>query len=147
VYRFRPLVVSGDFDTVLVKPVHPFVRVLLGGFDVLDVLPTILYFIFAGYLISIIPEINPLSLITYIGLLINGLVIATAFHILVLAVGILSSEVDHTIMIYRDVTRLAAFPMEIYSEPLRSVLTFVIPIGLMVSNPVKSLLGLLSLFL
>jgi len=61
-----------------------------------------------------------------------------------LALGIISTEVDHTIMIYRDVTRLAAFPMEIYSEPLRSVLTFVIPIGLMVSNPVKSLLGLLS---
>lgn len=144
VYRFRPLVVSGDFDTVLVKPVHPFTRVLLGGFDILDVLPTILYFVFAGYLISIIPDINPLSILVYIGLVINGMVIATAFHILVLSLGILSSEVDHTIMIYRDITRMAAFPMEIYSEPLRTIFMFVIPIGIMVSNPVKSLLGLLT---
>ena len=30
VYRFRPLIISGGFDMVLVKPLSPLVRVLLG---------------------------------------------------------------------------------------------------------------------
>ena len=30
VYRFRPLVLSGGLDMVLLKPFHPFIRVLLG---------------------------------------------------------------------------------------------------------------------
>jgi len=33
VYRFRPKVVSGDFDLILVKPINPLFRVLLGGAD------------------------------------------------------------------------------------------------------------------
>lgn len=144
VYRFRPLIISGDFDTVLVKPVHPFVRVLVGGFDILDILPTILYVGLSTYLITLIPGLDAAEILWYVLLVCNGLLIATAFHIMVLALGIFSTEVDHTIMIYRDITRLGAFPIDIYSEPLKSVLTFVIPIGIMVSFPVKSVLGILS---
>src|SRR3989344_2347684 len=49
-YRFRELVVTGNLDMVLVKPIHPIIRVLFGGMDVLDlfvncfILAVILYF-------------------------------------------------------------------------------------------------------
>lgn len=144
VYRFRPLILSGDFDTVLVKPVHPFVRVLVGGVDILDILPTLIYIASTVYLFTILPGIEAINLVWFVLLIINGIVIATAFHILVLALGIISTEVDHTIMIYRDITRFASFPIDIYSEPLRSVLTFVVPVGVMMTFPAKSALGLLS---
>ncbi len=144
VYRFRPLILSGDFDTILVKPVHPFVRVLIGGVDVLDIIPTVLYIAAAGYLLAIIPGIEAVNLIWYTLLILNGIFIATAFHILVLALGIISTEVDHTIMIYRDITRFASFPIDIYSEPLRSIITFVLPVGIMMAFPVKSVLGILA---
>ncbi len=144
VYRFRPLILSGDFDTVLVKPVHPFVRVLVGGVDILDILPTLIYIASTVYLFTILPGIEAVNLVWFVLLIINGIVIATAFHILVLALGIISTEVDHTIMIYRDITRFASFPIDIYSEPLRSVLTFVVPVGVMMTFPAKSALGLLS---
>jgi len=71
-------------------------------------------------------------------------VIATAFHIIVLAMGILTTEVDHTIMIYRDMTSLARFPLDIYREPIRSIFTFVIPVGIMMGFPAKALFSLLS---
>ena len=38
VYRFRPLVVSGEFDLVLVKPVSSLFRSLAGGADVIDLI-------------------------------------------------------------------------------------------------------------
>ena len=64
-----------------------------------------------------------------------GLVISAAFHILVLAMGIITLEIDHTVMIYRDLVGLGRFPIDIYKEPLRSLITFIVPIGLMISIP------------
>lgn len=143
VYRFRPLVINGELDAILVKPYHPFLRVLVGGMDLLDFVTVFLYGGLLMYFFSQIP-ITLAGIITYLLLVINALVIATAFHIIVLAMGIFTVEVDHAIMIYRDITRLGTFPVDIYREPLRSLFTFVLPIGIMMTFPVKSLFGLLS---
>lgn len=144
VYRFRQLVVSGELDTILVKPYHPFLKILVGGVDVLDIIITFIYIAIAAFFIMQLPEFSTIHILLYIALLFNGLLIATSFHIAVLALGILTTEVDHTIMIYRDMTRLGTFPIDIYQQPIRFLFTFVIPIGIMVSIPVKSLLNLLS---
>jgi ABC-2 type transport system permease protein len=61
-----------------------------------------------------------------------------------MALGIITLEIDHTIMIYRDLTSLGRFPIDIYKEPLKSILTFVIPVGVMVTLPAKALIGLIS---
>ena len=38
VYNFRPLVVSGDLDLVLLKPINTLFRSLLGGTDLIDLI-------------------------------------------------------------------------------------------------------------
>ena len=144
VYRFRPLVVSGSFDLVLLKPHHPFLRILVGGIDFLDLLLLFPYIFLTIFFISKIPNLSLLLTTSYFILIINSLLIATAFHIIVLALAILTTEVDHTIMIYRDMTSLGRFPLEIYKEPVRGIFTFLIPIGIMMSFPPKALLNLLS---
>jgi ABC-type uncharacterized transport system permease subunit len=144
VYRFRPLVVSGELDTVLVKPFHPFLRILVGGVDFLDLLMLLPYLLLTFFFASKFDSFSIAHLFQYFGLLINALVLATAFHIFVLALGILTTEVDHMIMIYRDLTSLGRFPMEIYKEPIRGIFTFIIPVGIMMSFPSKALFGLLS---
>lgn len=138
VYRFRPRVVSGDFDFDLVKPIHPLLRNLTGGFDILDLLtlPIFLYFLAA--------TINAVgftweSLALYLLLAINGLLIIAAFHIFVLAFGIITSSVDHAVMVYRDVENMARFPIYIYAQPLQSFLMFVVPIGLIFTIPAQVL--------
>lgn len=144
VYRFRPLVVSGGFDLVLTKPISPLFRSLMGGADVLDLI-TIPPLIIAVYLIG--RTLNPSILNTtyYILLIANGFLIATAFHIAVLALGIVTLEIDHTVMIYRDLTSLGRFPVDIYKEPLKGILTYLVPVGIMVTLPAKALMGLVSL--
>ncbi len=143
VYRFRNLVIFGEFDNILLKPHHPFIRILIGGVDVLDAFLIIPYSLILFYFL-IKTNVNFLNIIHYSILIINSLIIATSFHIIVLALGILTTEVDHTIMIYRDITRMTALPVDIYKEPLRFILTFLIPIGIMMTIPVKALFNLLS---
>ena len=143
VYRFRPLVVSGDFDLILTKPMSALFRALMGGADVIDLVtipPMIAAVIYVGQ------TLNPSLLQTtfYILLIINGFLIATAFHIAVLSLAIITLEIDHTIMIYRDLSNLGRLPVDIYKQPLRGVLTYLIPVGVMVTLPAKTLMGLVS---
>lgn len=144
VYRFRPLVVSGELDAILIKPYHPFMRILLGGIDFMDIITVFLYGILLIYFITQLSVLSVLNVLLFFALIINGLVIAAAFHIIVLALGILSTEIDHAIMIYRDLTRMGTLPVDIYAEPIRTFFTFVVPIGIMMTFPAKSLFGLLS---
>ena len=144
VYRFRQLVVSGELDGILVKPYHPFLRVLIGGVDILDIIMLVPYIFLTGYFISLSDAITVTQGFLYFALVINGIIIATAFHIAVLSLGVLTTEVDHAVMIYRDITSIGRFPIEIYKEPFRSFFTFVIPIGIMVSFPSQALFGLLN---
>lgn len=143
VYRFRPLIVSGSFDLVLAKPMSPLFRSLMGGADVLDLM-TIPPLVIAVYLIGRNLDPSSLQVFYYCLLIINGLLIATAFHIAVISLGIITLEIDHTVMIYRDLTNLGRLPVDIYKEPLRSVLTFLVPVGIMITLPAKALMGLVS---
>lgn len=148
VYRFRQKVVSGDFDLILVKPFNSLFRVLMGGADVIDFV-TIPPLMFAVWYVG--KDLGPtfLQTVMYVSLLVNGFVIATAFHIGVLSLGIITLEVDHTVMIYRDMTNLGRLPVDIYKQPLRGVLTYLVPVGLMITIPAKALMGLaapLSIF-
>lgn len=143
VYRFRQLVVSGNLDLVLVKPISPLFRVLLGGTDPFDL---IMLVPFAGGAVLIGANLHPTwtEILTYIVLVVSGLAISCAFHIFVLGLGVLTTEIDHAIMIYRDIVSTGRVPVDIYQEPLRSFLLFVLPVGIMMTVPAKALFGLLS---
>lgn len=144
VYRFRPMVVSGNFDLVLTKPVNPLFRILTGGTDPFDLVMLVVLLVFTVIFLLGLKNVLFINVIFYFLLCFNGFLIAAAFHILVAAVGILTTEIDHTIMIYRDLSSLGRVPVDIYQEPLRFFITFIIPVGVMMTFPAKALLGLLS---
>lgn len=144
VYRFRPAVVEGTFDFYLIKPFNPLFRSLAAGPDLIDLalmLPLVGAIIFFMERLHIS---DPVNIFTYILLVLGGFIIALSFHILVLSLAVTTTEIDHAILVYRDLTGMGRFPIDIYKEPLRGLLTFAIPVGLMMSFPVKSLFGLLS---
>ena len=144
VYRFRPLIVSGEFDFVLLKPFNPFLRILVGGVDILDLVMLFFYLPLTFIVIVNSGYQQIVPFVFYIIMLINALLIATAFHILVLAMGILTTEVDHTVMILRDISAVGRFPLDIYHQNIRMLLTFVIPVAIMVYFPAKALFGLVN---
>lgn len=143
VYRFRPLLITGDFDIHLIKPISPLFRVLLGGADVLDFITIPALFV-AIVIFASIFQPSILQILLYVFLLINAFIIAASFHILILAFGIVSMEVDNAIMIYRDIVSLGRFPVDIYPGILRGILSYLIPVGLMITVPSKAIMGLLT---
>lgn len=143
VYSFRPMIVKGDLDLVLVKPMNALFRVLMGGADIIDLItipPFIVLIIVYG--VSLNP--NFFQIVTYIVLLINSFIIGTAFYIAILALGIVTLEIDHSVMIYRDLTNLGKLPVDIYREPLKAFLTYLIPVGVMMTLPGKAFMGLIT---
>jgi ABC-2 type transport system permease protein len=143
VYRFRPMIVNGDFDFVLAKPLNALFRVLLGGADVIDLItipPLIIATIYFGSLLR--PSF--LEIILYLALLMNGFLIAAAFHIVVLSLAIITMEIDHMVMIYRDITSLGRLPVDIYKQPLQMFLTYLIPVGVMITVPAKAMMGVVA---
>ncbi len=142
-FRFRPKIVTGDFDLTLIKPISPLFLSLMGGADMVDLI-TIPPLIIATWYIASLLHPTFIGVILFILLLLNGLLIATAFYIIVLSLGIITLEIDHTIMIYRDLTSFGRFPVDIYKQPLQGVLTYLIPVGIMVTFPAKALMGIIG---
>ncbi len=144
VYRFRPLVVSGNLDLVLTKPFNPLLKVLMGGADLMDL---VMLFLITSALIWLGISgftANLWMWIIFLILCLNSLILSAAFHILILGLGIVTVSIDHLIMIYRDLTALMRIPVDLYIQPLRFFLTFILPLGIMFTFPPQVLMGLLS---
>lgn len=144
VYRFRYVVVSGSFDFYLIKPINPLFRSLVTGPDIIDLFLLIPLIGAIAIYIQRLDLFTIIGLILYILLILIAFLLALSFHILVLSLAILTTEIDHAVLVYRDTTGMGRFPIDIYKEPIRGLLTFVVPVGIMMSFPVKALLGLIS---
>ena len=141
VYMFSQQVKRGEFDFALAKPINPLFRSLTGAPDINDTLfliPTFAVTIWLGQTLDV--TISAWSLVLYVCLLLNSLVIATGIHILILAAGIITTDIDNLIWLYRDLSRLGQFPVTMYLQPLRFALFFLVPIGMMITIPSQVLL-------
>lgn len=145
VYLFRSSVVNGGFDIDLLKPWPSFFRPIFGWTDILDFITLVPLIIYIGYF-SVINHLvpNSLSCLLFILLLFNALLISFSFHLAVCAVCVLTLEIDHLVWVYRDLTSMARFPTDIYPRLIQMILTFTIPVVILITVPAKALMGLLS---
>ncbi len=142
VYLFTHYIRSGDFDFILAQPISPLFRMLTAKPDINDtffLIPTLA--ISAVIISNLSIEVTVQSLFWFLILLVNSFLLATAFHIVVLAIGILATEVDGIIWLYRDISRLAQFPVTVYLQPLRFALFFLVPVGMMITLPAEVLIN------
>lgn len=143
VYRFRSRVLNGELDGYFIKPLNSLLRSLLGGIDILDFLVLIPVITIVLWLIPKI-WVGPAFAVLYVLLVFNSFLIATAFHILALGLGITTKQVDHMVFIYRDLTSMGRIPVDAYRYPINVMLTTIVPIGVMMTVPAKALMGLAS---
>lgn len=147
VYSFGSMVKSGEFDFLLSKPINPLFRSLTGSPDINDVLFLFPSLLISGYIFSSLHiTVTASAVIWYLILLLNSFLIITALHIVVLTIGILTTEIDGIIWMYRDLVRLGQFPVSVYGEPLRSLLFFLVPIGIMITIPSEVLIQVPSTY-
>lgn len=142
VYSFSDKVRSGEFDFTLTKPLSSLFQSLVGKPDANDaifIVPTIGLSIWIVSTLDI--TITAASIASYLILLFNSFLIVTALHILVLVVGVLTTEVDGIVWMYRDLSKMGQFPISVYMQPFRFILSFIIPIGMMITIPAEILVG------
>jgi len=145
IYGIRSLIREGDFDYFLIQPTNVLFRVVFHTVDFLDVVTMIPVFFITGYILRQIPGgISAVRLLEYGLLILNGMIIAFAIHIVVAGLAVLTQELENTIWIYRDLMTLGRFPSDIYDAPMRGILTFIVPVAVMVSFPAKAFLGKLD---
>lgn len=144
VYRFRSLVLRGNFDFTLLRPMSPLFRSLFGGADIGDLFLLIILLGFTPYIALKIGDITIAGSLLYLSLLFNSFIIALSFHVITISVGVLTTEVENTLWLYRDISQMGRVPIDIYLQPLRSIITFAIPVGIMMTYPSYALMGILS---
>lgn len=142
IYTIGNDVRNGKFDGILVRPITPLFTVLTGKPDINDFV-----FLFPMGAISIYLlatsglTITAWSAFLYVLLLINSFVLATALHIIIASITLMTTDVDNLIWMYRDITRMGQFPITIYFELVRLALFFIIPVGMMFTIPAQVLLN------
>ncbi|MFC1727034.1 ABC transporter permease [Patescibacteria group bacterium] len=145
VYQFRFRIVSGNYDLDLLKPLPSSFSAVFRWTDILDIITLvplsvyIFWFVFHHQLSA-----GVFQFFIFLVLMLNSLVISFAFHLFVCAVGVITLEIDHLVWVYRDLTSMARFPTDIYQKGIRFVLTFTIPVVVLITVPAKALLGVLS---
>lgn len=145
VYRFRREIISGDFDLKLVRPLPSFFIPIFGWTDIFDVItlfPLWGYFFFFIFSNHLLPSFS--NLIPFFLLFINSLILGFSVHLLICSICVLTTEIDHLVFTYRDLANMGRFPTDIYSKGVQGVLTFLIPVVIIMNVPTKSLVGLLS---
>ena len=144
VYRFRNYIISGSFDYYLIRPISPLFLSLFGGSDILDLLSLIPLLGFLGFILTQLGDVSIVNILLYTVLVINAVLIALSFHIFVLGLGIVTTEVDNAIWMFREITQLGRVPLQVYPRAITVVFTYLLPVAAMIAIPTHSLLGLLS---
>jgi ABC-2 type transport system permease protein len=145
VYEFNLDVQRGNFDFALSKPANSLFMVLSKIVDFLDLifLIPIVYLLF--YVIAKLPEyLTVFNILTYIVFLTLGFLIALSMHIISAAITVLTIESQSSIWLYRDLLTFGRFPTDIYSPKIKFLLTYIMPVTVMVSFPVQAFLGVLT---
>lgn len=144
-YNVKYLIDEGDFDKILTQPAPVLFRISSMGVDMLDLLTLIpIGGVTLWTLTKLSHPVTFSSVLIYLLLLANAMLIAYSFHVIVGGMSVRTQEFESAIWVYRDVMTLGRFPVDVYTHIIRSIFVTVIPIGVMISFPAQALLGLLS---
>lgn len=144
-YTFRPILVKGDFDMDLLKPLPSFFRPILSGPDFLDFpviiiqLVTLIWF-YRHYHFSL----TWVMFFTFILTFANAIIVAFSVHLSIAAFSVMTTEIDNLVAIYRNLERAGVVPTDIYSPTLRFILDYIVPVTVIVTIPAQSLLSPLT---
>jgi ABC-2 type transport system permease protein len=146
IYTFRPILVSGEFDLDLLRPLPSFFRPLLSGPDFLDfplIIIEIVALIIYSFRLSL--HFTLIQILTFILYLIMSLMVTFFLLLAIAAFSILTTEVDNLVWIQRSFMRAGTVPTDIYRGVFRFILDYLVPVTFIVTVPAKALLGLLNL--
>lgn len=145
IYMFRQKVQDGTFDFYLLNPLSELFYSLFSNTDPMDLMLILPYggvvvwaWLGTGYALTLPLILGILLILAIVSIM------EVSWHIIILGFGIRYLEVDNTIMLYRDLERMAAFPISMYGAVGSAFLTYVLPFALMATIPANLVFGLFN---
>jgi ABC-type uncharacterized transport system permease subunit len=145
IYIFRQKVVDGTFDFYLLNPLSELFYSLFSYTDPIDsllIVPYLGLLIWAGVNAGYTLSVATVALLVIV--LIIAFTMILSWHILILSIGVRYLEVDNTVMLYRDLEKMASMPIEIYGKLGAGIMTYIFPFALMATIPARLTFGLFN---
>lgn len=145
IYIFRQKVIDGTFDFYLLNPLSELFYSLFANTDPMDLLLFIPYLgiVIWAWLATGFPITVFTVMLLLITLILSELTVV-AWHIFMIGIGIRYLEVDNTIMLYRDLEKMASFPINMYGRLGSVFLTYILPFALIATIPANIVFGLFN---
>lgn len=144
--RFMEDVRLGTLDFTLTKPVDAQVLVSMRQIEVwklIDVAVGIA--VLAVAMMQMGATIGPVEAVSFVVALLAGVVIIYSFLVILATCAFWFVRLDNVLQIFQSMYEAGRWPIGIYPPWLRSILTFLVPVGFAITVPAEGLVGRMSL--
>ena len=142
--EFPAMIRRGDFDLLLTQPISPLFMTAFRIFDFFDLTTVPIAIAMLWYAFAQLPSLSAGAWILYLTFCVVGLTLAFAINLFFATLTFWTVESGNLWWIFRDLMYVARMPPEVFPRGVRLFFTFIFPILMIVSFPVKAALGLLS---
>ena len=140
--RFMEDVRLGTLDFTLTKPVDAQVLVSIRQFEVWKLIDVLVGFVVLGIaIVRLGASIGPAEAATFAVALLAGVVIIYSFLFILATCAFWFVRLDNILNIFQSMYEAGRWPIGIYPPWLRSVLTFLVPVGFAITVPAEALVG------
>ncbi|MBP9886999.1 MAG: ABC-2 family transporter protein [Leptospiraceae bacterium] len=131
ILEFSNHVREGTFDRFLVRPLHPLLQVIMGGFEITGFAHIILGFLtffMANSLIEV--HWNLANAFVFVAVVIGGALILGSIRIIIAAIAFYAVNTNSLVHLFVFSSReFLLYPLNIYSSGLKFLLTFIVPLA------------------
>lgn len=129
--EFSELIRTGNFDRNLVRPLSPLLQVIANGFDLTGIVHIslgILAVVIANQFVKI--EWTAMKILILILVVLGGSAILASIRILIATIAFWAVKTDSLVHLFVFSSReFLLYPVNIYSLPIRILLTFIFPLA------------------
>jgi ABC-2 type transport system permease protein len=140
--RMEEIVLSGEFDTLLVRPLNPWAYLVFSGFNIEYGGHIVLG---AGLIAWALPQLSIVWTVgtglLFVGGLLSAALITASMITIIGACAMVLGRARYLFGIYFDFWELSRYPASIFAAPFQIALLSIVPLGYMAYVPVSVLLG------
>lgn len=144
-FLLQEMVRNGRFDMILTQPIAPLFAVAFRKVDYMDLLTLVpIGGLFFWSIHELAIPIAFTHVVLYLFFIMNSIVLTFSFALFLASLTFFTYHLEYTWWLYRFTLQAGRYPIEIFREPMRFILTWIFPLGLVMTFPVRALLGILS---
>lgn len=150
--RFDELIRKGEWDYLLVRPVHPLLMLLCSKFDpsaMVHFTLGVVFFIFSARNLGV--EFTPLNIFLILQGWAGGALVLASVRLVIATIAFYAVSIESLVHFFvYSVKEFILYPINIYKNPIPFLLTFVVPLAFVNFYPVQMFItkqGLFSPFL